>query len=141
MFLGYSSQHKGYKCLGVSSGCVYISRDVVFDETVFPFKELHPNAGALLRSEILLLDPTLTPGWHAIDHIINHPDNSLAADGGDFMQGNATDQVGVAYPSAPVQEDLPRDLGQALVSPVAAEPDQVLGESMSNQVPAEALLD
>jgi hypothetical protein len=32
---------------------------VVFDEAVFPFQNLHPNAGALLRSEILLLDPSL----------------------------------------------------------------------------------
>jgi hypothetical protein len=34
---------------------VYISRDVVFDETIFPFQYLHANAGALLRKEILLL--------------------------------------------------------------------------------------
>ena len=37
VFLGYSSMHKGYKCLHVPSNRVYISRDVVFDETVFPF--------------------------------------------------------------------------------------------------------
>jgi hypothetical protein len=43
----------------VSTGRVYISRDVVFDETVFPFKSLHPNAGALIRKQILLLDPSL----------------------------------------------------------------------------------
>lgn len=30
-------------------------RDVVFDEHVFPFSKLHPNAGSLLRSEILLI--------------------------------------------------------------------------------------
>jgi hypothetical protein len=34
---------------------VYISRDVVFDETIFPFQYLHTSAGALLRKEILLL--------------------------------------------------------------------------------------
>jgi hypothetical protein len=33
---------------------VYISRDVIFDEEVFPFSKLHPNAGARLGSEILL---------------------------------------------------------------------------------------
>ena len=40
MFLGYSSLHKGYKCLHVPSNRVYISRDVVFDENVFPFSAL-----------------------------------------------------------------------------------------------------
>jgi hypothetical protein len=34
---------------------VYISRDVMFDETVFPFSKLDFNAGARLRSEISLL--------------------------------------------------------------------------------------
>lgn len=38
---------------------IYISRDVVFDESVFPFESLHPNAGALLKNEILLLPPNL----------------------------------------------------------------------------------
>jgi hypothetical protein len=46
VFLGYSSMHRGYKCLEVSTGRVYISRDVTFDEEVFPFSELNPNVGA-----------------------------------------------------------------------------------------------
>jgi hypothetical protein len=58
-FLGYSTHHKGYKCLDISTGRVYISRDVVFDETVFPFFTLHPNAGTHLCSEISLLPPSL----------------------------------------------------------------------------------
>jgi hypothetical protein len=58
-FLGYSTHHKGYKCLDISTSCVYISHDVVFDETVFPFFTLHPNASARLRSEISLLPPSL----------------------------------------------------------------------------------
>ena len=31
----------------------------MFDESVYPFESLHPNAGALLRKEILLLPPNL----------------------------------------------------------------------------------
>jgi hypothetical protein len=58
-FLGYNNLHKGFKCLDISTGRVYISRDVVFDEEVFPFSELHDNAGAILRKEISLLPPNL----------------------------------------------------------------------------------
>jgi hypothetical protein len=60
-FLGYGTHHKGYKCLDITTGRVYISRDVVFDESVFPFSTLHPNVGSRLRAEIALL-PSLS--WH-----------------------------------------------------------------------------
>lgn len=58
-FLGYSSMHKGFKCLDITTGRIYISRDVVFDEAVFPFSKLRPNAGASLRKEIVLLPSSL----------------------------------------------------------------------------------
>jgi hypothetical protein len=37
VFLGYSQHHKGYKCLHIDSGRVYISRDVIFHESRFPY--------------------------------------------------------------------------------------------------------
>jgi len=36
-----------------------VSRDVVFDEKVFPFALMHPNAGAQLRAELSLLPDIL----------------------------------------------------------------------------------
>lgn len=40
-FLGYSIKHKGYKCLD-PFGRIYISRDLIFYETSFPFtKTIH----------------------------------------------------------------------------------------------------
>jgi hypothetical protein len=73
--------HNGYKCLEVSTGRVYISHDVIFDEDVFPFSTLHPNVGARLRDELNLLHPTLFP--HSFgeitvpNHIIANPCTEL----------------------------------------------------------------
>ena len=36
VFLGYSSNQRGYRCLDQSSGRVYVSRHVIFDEYMFP---------------------------------------------------------------------------------------------------------
>ena len=42
VFLSYSLLHKGYKCLHLPSNRLYISRDVVFDETTLPFQKSSP---------------------------------------------------------------------------------------------------
>jgi hypothetical protein len=53
----------------------------VFDEHIFPFAQLHPDAGARLRSEISLLPDSLLGGVNANDlFLINSstPDNTSA---------------------------------------------------------------
>ncbi|KAL3819930.1 hypothetical protein ACJIZ3_005835 [Penstemon smallii] len=48
IFIGYSLCHQGYKCLDLSTGKVYVSRHVVFDENLFPYtsenKSQSPNS-------------------------------------------------------------------------------------------------
>ena len=54
---------------------------MVFDETKFPFADLHPNAGALLRKEILLLPPDLTSfdqgGQNIDDQLLTNSSNGM----------------------------------------------------------------
>jgi hypothetical protein len=62
LFLAIATYTKGSSALIYLQAAyiyIYISRDVIFDENVFPFSKLHENAGARLRSEILLLPPSL----------------------------------------------------------------------------------
>jgi hypothetical protein len=37
IFLGYSTDHKGYRCLDLTTNNIVISRHIVFDEADFPF--------------------------------------------------------------------------------------------------------
>jgi histone deacetylase 1/2 len=103
VFLGYSPRDKGVKCLDTSTGRVYISRDVVFDENIFPFAKLHPNAGRRLKQDILLLPHhTSNSGGANIDDYMPLPvlpivttndediaDNSVDADTSSFQQETA----------------------------------------------------
>jgi hypothetical protein len=46
VFLGYSSDHKGYQCLDLHYNRIIISRHVVFDEAVFPFADMSTSPQA-----------------------------------------------------------------------------------------------
>lgn len=48
-FLGYCTQHKGYKCLSLS-GHIFISRDVIFYEQKFSFSTIHSSVSSYVPS-------------------------------------------------------------------------------------------
>lgn len=127
-FLGYSNLHKGFKCLDIASGRVYISRDVVFDENVLPFSKLHDNAGARLRAEILLLPLSLTNpllGAGIVnDQVTNDaPANQFCEETSD-LQAEETSRATGAY-FTPDPRLLPRrsTSGSQLASASSAPPD------------------
>jgi hypothetical protein len=76
VFLGYSNVHKGFKCLDIYSGRVYISRDVIFNENVFLFASLHSNAGTRYHSDIVLL-PSNSFGDNDFANTTNAPALSI----------------------------------------------------------------
>ena len=59
VFLGYPSDHRGYKCYDISSRKIFVARHVVFDEAKFPFSQVHkpvPNTYSFLDTPV---DPFL----------------------------------------------------------------------------------
>ena len=76
-FIGYNLNHKGYKCLD-SNGKLYISRDVIFDETTFPFAQtdqssyfIH-NSSSLSNSASSASLPVLIVSSQTHSHSISH---------------------------------------------------------------------
>ena len=66
IFIGYSAYHLGYRCLSLTNGKIYISRDVTFMEDHYPYKEhtsiSHSNThniSGLLGSSPAAADDTL----------------------------------------------------------------------------------
>jgi hypothetical protein len=103
--------HKGYKCLKVSTSRVYISRDVTFDEEVFSFSELNPNAGARLRSDVALLHPTLF--LHDCGDITIH----------DHITDNPLDTNNVLEMTREILRENEEQIGPILPGPILSEQD------------------
>jgi hypothetical protein len=60
VFLGYSLRHKGYKCLNLNTGRLYISRDVLFKEFIFPFQSTNTLQSGSTSSEPVLTQPIVS---------------------------------------------------------------------------------
>jgi hypothetical protein len=59
VFLGYSSNHKGYRCLDLTMNHLLISRHVIFGESSFPFASSDPPPDDL--NSLFLSSPVICP--------------------------------------------------------------------------------
>jgi len=70
VFLGYPSNHHGYKCYDLSQNKIILCRHVIFNESEFPFSKLHtPNT-----TNYQFLDNELSP--YIINHLITQQNSS-----------------------------------------------------------------
>ena len=154
VFLGYSGLHKGYKCLDMDSGRIYISRDVIFDETKFPFSNIpSSNVAPNMDSSSINLNTNhihIFPGnfMHAAENpgaILMEAPTTAVPDPAQAASQPGTGASG-SPPGTPRQQPLPQsspaDAHQAgqrsprspPVSPAAQPPDA----SADQAVPASA---
>ncbi|TYK18915.1 Retrovirus-related Pol polyprotein from transposon TNT 1-94 [Cucumis melo var. makuwa] len=129
-FLGYSTSHKGYKCLA-SDGRLFISRHVLFDENSFPY------ASFASHSSIPKSKNVLSPPLHSIipSSLMNHNEDrrhtDTVSDNTDYL--NPT----IVYPLETGTQESSRDDGNSggiTQSPSPMEPPHQTDSGMNTQL-------
>lgn len=100
VFLGYNPQYKGYRCLYPPTGRVYISRHVVFDENLFPFK--HQYQTLVPRYETSLLKAWQSATSLSTPQAVNKEQRDLASV---HILPTLPTQATVAVPTIPHDPD------------------------------------
>ncbi|XP_068308687.1 uncharacterized protein [Pyrus communis] len=77
---GYSLNHQGYRCLDPTTGRVFLSRHVVFDENSFPYQDSIVTSSSPLSSfvdPVLEIGPSKTPTTAV--HSFPHPPHPITS--------------------------------------------------------------
>ena len=97
VFLGYSTSHKGYKCMS-PSGRIYISKDVLFKEHRFSYPQLFSSLASSPSS------PTPSPISTPLPIVFSNPvslnSNSTPTESGQFSIPNESHHSPVIEPAS-----------------------------------------
>ena len=122
VFLGYSSMHLGYRCLSLTTNRIYISRDVIFDEQVFPFHQnasinrhsnsvSPPNNAGILGScpiSITPADPIIIPKpTISITNPLNHANLSSSSSVENSQSAGNSPSINASPTNSPILQSPP----------------------------------
>jgi histone deacetylase 1/2 len=129
VFIGYSSTHKGYKCLD-PSGRVYISKDVLFNEFRYPYSELFSSspAGSSSSPSISSAIPLIVPPLAAEQQVV--PETSSS---------NATSSSSDSAPESPSIHEPVENVAQVPSPPSSEEQPSPSQSSSSDSSAADQL--
>ncbi|GJZ52807.1 retrovirus-related pol polyprotein from transposon TNT 1-94 [Tanacetum coccineum] len=97
VLLGYPQNQKGYKLYDLNTKEIFLSRDVVFDETVFPFKGdtfTHPN---------------ITPSMHTFSDIFLDEENGVVPNTPLFQSATTQEPIIQTSPAPNTLEPIPHN--------------------------------
>jgi len=124
VFIGYSDHHKGYRCLVPSTGRIYITRNVKFDEKFFPFTKWclrkYASPTTLYQTWVKEVQLTESANRETVSNILyNDPHTAhLQLDKNNIvLNSQSSQQTFVPYTDQPRQDTFTMDTHAAETSP------------------------
>ncbi|KAM2961779.1 hypothetical protein FF1_031321 [Malus domestica] len=107
VFLGFVAGYKGVVCYDLSSTKLVLSRHVVHDETIFPFKpRLQLSSGEFHKVQSTTMSPIIVQIPCFASDSTSSSTHAESSANPDIMEGHSVDSLQVPRSSSPVSQDL-----------------------------------